>query len=149
MVPEEAFVVEFLAYLRLHNRSEKRHVKNKEQCQNTTWKIFDSVESIKLENTSNFNFSGSRGEKVKFPIKIKNEIKYTDAKYLGKIIEPCIEKHIDFFVSKRVNIKKEYDGQNTHINLLSLWYLLFGCEVIRNPAALIHQNMVLDLEPVT
>lgn len=136
--PEENFVVEFLSHLRLHNRSEKRHLANKELCKDTGWQIFESENSIiKLRNESEYNPKGSRNEQVAF----ENNIWASYAEILLK----QTDESIDLLLSNRINLKAEQDGQSLDTNVFPMWYLLFGCEVIKNPAALIHNNMVLDL----
>ena len=54
-IAEEDFVVEFLSYLRLHNRSEKRHINNGEKCKNTTWTVFESKEAVELDNQNEYS----------------------------------------------------------------------------------------------
>jgi len=132
------WTTEFLSHLRLHNRSEKRHLDNGEKCKDTTVKMF-SLPEVKLTNASSFNQKGCRKEVVEFA----NESHI--ASY-SKIFAGLTTEEIDFTLIITHRLKMPLvKGASVNSDTMSLWYLLFGCEVIKNPAALIHHNMALDL----
>jgi len=154
LIPEENFVVEFLAHLRLHNRSEKRHLNNKEICKDISWKIFDAEENIvRINNQTDWYKKGCRNEIVYFDDS-KEWYSYRDVwdeygeqlndqQILGEGDNAQINLNFcNILTETRINIKKATEKLP---GLLPFWYLSFGCEVIRNPAAIIHFNMVLDL----
>ena len=128
------FVVEFLAYLRLHNRSEKRCLKNNATCTDTIWKISNSVE-IKLSN-ANCWWSGCTNEIVEFRedvnLSYSKIMTLTEQVLQTKILESC-----------HMNIKTSEESLTSET--ASLWYLLFGCEAIKNPSAIVHHAMFIDL----
>ena len=131
-IDPEDFVVEYLAYQRLHNRSEKRCLKNNDKCKDTTWKISDSVE-IKLSNAN--MWPECRGEIVRFS-QHDSIARYSEIMTLPgldtKILESCY-----------MNIKTSAGVLTSET--ASLWYLLFGCEAIKNPSAIVHHAMLIDL----
>lgn len=133
-IAEEDFVVEFLSYLRLHNRSEKRHINNGEKCKNTTWTVFESKEAVELDNQN--EYSGCRNEQVHFNSKWDN---------YSMILSYPKPEEVQVLLDAGINIKRVHNPDNLSSKSLSLWYLLFGCEVIKNPSALIHHNMAFDL----
>lgn len=136
---EKGFVVELFANLRLHNRDERNHLKNKEDCTDSTWIIASSDDKkgiVKLKNESQYNKKGLRSEIVDYGTGRNETYK--------KIFEGIGFDDMKILLEARLNIHdrvQELDSNKT----LSLWYMLFGCEVIKRPAALLHNNMVLDL----
>lgn len=136
-VPENEFVVEFLSYLRLFNRSEKKHLDSGITARRDIfWNIFQERKLIK---TSTKNDGPQRQEYVNFGSKSS---KYVDI--LNDLAEN--EQKRQILLSSRINIKKGVDEQlSDNDNIICVWYLLFGTEVIRNPSALIHINMAFDL----
>ena len=46
------FPIEFFASIRLHNRSEKNHIKNEERCTNTKWKLQNDGEEQYVTNNN-------------------------------------------------------------------------------------------------
>jgi hypothetical protein len=115
------------------------HLKKDENCANTNWKIFTEIEEIKVNNTRNTNYldRGTRNEIVIFG----NSQTFGIESYANILNDFNVEMSI--LLQERINIKKA-DPKPNH-DTLTFWYLLFGCEVIKNPAALIHNNMVFDL----
>lgn len=134
-IGDRDFAVEFLSYIRLHNLDEKRHLYNKEKCKDTKWKITKNFEPVELTNSSEFNNKGLRHELVDFD---GYNLTYQ------KAFEKQRPNDLKILLESRLKIQ-ERAGELESKNILSLWYLLFGCEVMKNPAALIHNNMVLDL----
>lgn len=133
---EDDFVVKFLAYLRLHNRSEKRCLKQKVECADTSWAFFEAKDVILLKNSG--TCGGFRNEQVS--LCGDYWIKYI------KLINDLTPDEKAFLLDTRANLMKVPGNTDLITNsYLTLWYLLFGCEVIKNPAALIHHNMALDL----
>lgn len=137
---EKGFVVEFLANIRLHNRDERNHLKNKEDCIDSKWVIASSKVKekgiVKLENLSRHNKKGLRSEIVDYGTG-KNE-RYEDIfEYIGF-------DDMKILLEARLNIQDRVEELASN-KTLSLWYMLFGCEFIKSPAALLHNNMVLDL----
>jgi len=129
----ENFAVEYLAHQRLHNRSEKRCLKNdKDKCKDTTWKVSHDV-TIELSNAN--THTGCRNEIVKFSqhASIASYSQIIDLPQVDpKVLETCY-----------INIKKATGAVTSET--ASLWYLLFGCEAIKNPSAMIHHSMIIDL----
>jgi hypothetical protein len=133
-IAPEDFVVEYLAHQRLHNRSEKRCLKNNCTCKNTTWKISDNLE-VKLCNKN--SWPGCRGEVVRFD---GHEwiASYSKVMTLTGLDPTVLE-------TTYMNIKKSLATGTLTNETVSLWYLLFGCEAIKNPAAIVHHAMLIDL----
>jgi hypothetical protein len=136
-VRSDDFVVEFLAHLRLHNRSEKRHIKSKEICKHTNWKIVASDTGEAVVELDNHNYGNCRNEQVLY----KGD---KHATYEVIFNDIGLSEFTKTLLAVRINIKKPPPA-TVSSDHLSLWYLLFGCEVIKNPAALIHHNMAFDL----
>lgn len=140
-IPEVDFVVEFLSYLRLHNTSEMICLRQDVKCADTSWKFFETkAECDGWVRTNNVNEKYyNRGQ--------RNEQVYLGRSYWATYIELINDLTNDekaFLLKTRVNVMKLKSNSITD-TYLTLWYLLFGCEVIKNPAALIHHNMALDL----
>lgn len=136
-VPEESFVVEFLSNLRLHNRSEKRHIKNKndrydEETANHIWQVTPE-NSVVVQH--NFTNKFGRDELVRFGSQ-------SMATY-PQLFGGQTDEEWQSLLSNRINIKR--GAADLSSNILSLWYMIFGCDVIKHPASLIHINMVFDL----
>ncbi len=110
----------FLSYLRLHNRSEKRHINNGEKCKNTTWTVFESKEAVELDNQN--EYSGCRNEQVHFNSKWDN---------YSMILSYPKPEEVQVLLDAGINIKRVHNPDNLSSKSLSLWYLLFGCEVIK------------------
>jgi hypothetical protein len=148
-VEQETFVVEFLAYLRLHNKSEKRHLNNKEVYPESIWKFFDTEEAhVKLRNDSNCYYKCSKDTKDYYKYCIRNElVLFSNDRWLSytEILSNLTEKEQKCLLTNRINIKQGQSYGDLSPDFLSSWYLLFGCEVIKNPAALIQHNMAFDL----
>jgi hypothetical protein len=138
-VSDESFVVEFLSNLRLHNRSEKRHIKNikdfNDDIRETANHIWNVTPEYSVEVKHNFTDTYGRDELVRFRNKDK-------ASYI-EIISGQTDEEWSILLRDRINIKR--DAADLSLNILSLWYLIFGCDFIKHPASLIHINMVLDL----
>jgi hypothetical protein len=62
-----------------------------------------------------------------------------------EILSNLTEKEQKCLLTNRINIKQGQSYGDLSPDFLSSWYLLFGCEVIKNPAALIQHNMAFDL----
>lgn len=130
--------LEFLAKLRLHNRSEKREYKN---CQNDNSKM--------------------KANEYKDDGLVKDTKLKLDNKFIGYAKIECQTNYtrseliLYGYDNKPLKYKQIFDNQKTYIfqsifdfnkpvdNEFS--YHLFGCETIKNPAAFIHHKMVLDL----
>lgn len=140
-VSADEFVIEFLANLRLHNRSEKRGIKNQANYQDTAWKIVDSNDSRIIVHNKPYvkeQYGGkyySRNEQIEFLG--NHQVQYKS------FFSPQSQENVQLLLNNRINIKE--GNIELSNNILALWYLLFGCEVIKNPASLIHHNMFLDL----
>lgn len=99
-------------------------------------------------------------EKMKWSIASGKEIEATHHKTLKHVQESVkftwneepnyksiIKKTKSNINELSVNIKgnESIPISNLDQEILNLWYLLFGCEVKRNPAALLHHCMMIDL----
>lgn len=132
-----SFALDFFANLRLHNRLDKRALKYKEKFgekfpeQVSKWKY--SQTEIIIDHKIRANTNTLRSEEVKFN---DETLSYPAISNLGLVSSDALLLRQIFHKGVSANIP-------THI--LTLHYLLFGTEVIRNPSALIHNSMMLDL----
>lgn len=124
--------IEFFANLRLHNRLDKRLVKHKDGTteQNSEWKYSNSTTVTITHRIT----EGSRKEEVKF--KELGTASYETIYSSALLSMKDLEELPEVFVKGVTQLST---------NAASLHYLLFGTEVIRNPSALIHNMMILDL----
>lgn len=117
----------------------------------TFWK---NLRSVNFNN--NIGFKKMENEKQgKRPYEVTHRIEkvffkeYPSSRNIKTTYENLFgEEEIEDFdkiLQYRINIKKAGDGSTPSYKALCLWYLLFGCEVKRNPASLIHINMALDI----
>lgn len=111
----------------------------------TYWKIFENS-TIKVENILKYGSNPNwRNDVVLFNEKTKDWKRYSE------IFKSIKFEGFEILLKARVNIKtveKELISLNDDEqskNLMRLWFLLFGCEFIKNPAQIILVNMVLDI----
>jgi hypothetical protein len=141
-VTEEDFVFQHLAHIRLHNRSEKAHLVNRTTCPDTKWRISNAsgTESdlvVALDNENDSFHSNCRNEVVLFD-GFTSIASYTMIFCNANIQEQILLKY-------RLNIRKAQQRAYLTRDTVRVWYLLFGSEVKRNPAHLVHVNMAFDL----
>ena len=152
------FQVEFLSRLRLICELDQRRIKNGLiQKNNTCWKICET--NIFIETQFNFIYPNPKSRKnenvmmtssldstdFKDYIEI-NSKRLTYKQYINELIK--IENSFNILIDKRIDISqdaiKSFRDDQKNI-FMTLWYTIFGVEVSRNPATLIHVNMLFDL----
>ncbi|WP_323739291.1 hypothetical protein [Candidatus Trichorickettsia mobilis] len=131
-----SFAIDFFANLRLHNRLDKRALKYKEKIkekfpeQVSKWKYSQS--EIIIDHKIIANTNTLRSEEVKFN---DQTLSYPAIFNLGLISSDALLLNQIFHKGT----------SNIPTNIVTLHYLLFGTEALRNPSALIHNSMMLDL----
>lgn len=131
---------EFLANLRLHNRIEKRQMKNYNEMKK--YSKYGCVKDIKWYDKEvikvSFSHNGLREEIVYYKSSDKNcKLSYLE-----------IYTKLETLLAGDNNLgkfDKLEDDNDVKYNTSVLEYHIFGCEAIKNPAAFIHNHMVLDL----
>ena len=73
-IEQENFVIEFLSYLRLHNKAEKRHLYKGGPCLNTKWKIFNTKKLDWIELNNEKHQPKTRNEYDQVKILLENRI---------------------------------------------------------------------------
>ena len=132
---------DFFAILRFHNRSETRELKNREDKKEDS---FHSARKIK--------WGEDIGESCinKFKYYLKSEI----VSYSGEILNyahiynQMFQDPQQCILYERILFKHIIPGEadiEEASTIRVFYYHLFGCEAIKNPAAFIHNKMVLDL----
>jgi len=136
------FLVEFLARIRLLIRSDKRRIRKiQRQEKYTCWKICETNVIIK---TSFFisiypPWVGRKNENV-----MANSERLTYTQYISSLRK----NSLNILINKRINIVQDdikFENDYQKNVFMAFWYTIFGVEVSRNPATLIHINMFLDL----
>lgn len=172
---EDNFLPKFLATLNICNRSARRHLRNNgddelerliEEEYHRAWK-FPQSERLVTDNHK-FTRTGKRNDETSelgsysTVLKLINGIKKTLNDYKKSGISKVKNKDIALWIRRilqgdELDTLVTCDGKNIEIehyarlikkikfDLVKITYLLFGCEVVRNPASLIHQQMMLDL----
>jgi hypothetical protein len=138
------FLVEFLSRIRLLIRSDKRRIRNGQvQDNNTCWKICET--NIFIETQFSFNDYSTPETKKNENVKA-NSKRLTYTQYIDELSK--IESSFNILIDKRITITQDAikSLQDDQKNIfMAFWYTIFGVEVSRNPATLIHFNMFLDL----
>ncbi len=139
---ENTFVFEYFANLRLHLRSEKRAVKERDEERINLIKFSEEVQ-VKIYDDNNYHNeynNGTHSERV--VIFDDKDTSYATIK--GKInLENHTKINTDFIENKLdIGGQLYYKFKNT----TAFWYLLFGCESLKNPAAIIHNCMMLEIK---
>jgi len=151
------FPVEFLSRLRLLIELDKRRIKNGLiEKNNTCWKICET--NIFIQTQFNFTYprpKRRKNENVMMTSSLDStnfidyiEVNFKRLTYTQYIKELRKSNLLEILVEKRINITQDaikslQDDQKEIF--MALWYTIFGVEVSRNPATLIHINMLFDL----
>lgn len=131
----QQFPVDFFANLRLHSRLEKRRMKSKNDlsAQTSTWTYSDSPPVQIIHEIKRYGSLLYKGEEVLF-----NTRRLT----YNEICENIRQKN--FEANELLTVFTNGPNQISEFGAC-LHYLLFGLEVMRNPSALIHNMMMLEL----
>jgi len=141
---KDKYLVEFLACLRLRNKSNKRQIINFETKEETTISNTLNICDMNIDIETTFYYNS---KKIAENIKIKNE-RLTYTQYSNELSKKENKNLFEILKEHRINIAndtilfKNADQKNFFV---SFWYNIFGLETIRNPAHLIHINMFLDI----
>ena len=162
---------EFFANLRLSNRSQTRHIKNISGSENNisksntvyrSWK-FGANQEIALERQNiTYNIKKSKYSRSDIVDNLGNyaEVNTLINKALRVIKERNIETDQKLIARAVLSVLECKDTKKLDINqngisyklkreeravIINLTYLMFGCEVVRNPSSLITGLMLLDL----
>jgi hypothetical protein len=169
-------VTDFLAQIRLSNRSKFREVKNIKDSNDRTdffdkdafarikrfWKFNDGVSAEEEQLISSVAFARDAvvivledraatyealQKVMKGKIFLEFNKKYPEEKIDDKDIARWIRQKIN---GKAIDLEDRYSVQMIDSNRINQFitefsYLLFGCEVARNPASLMCHQMILDL----
>jgi hypothetical protein len=144
------FQVEFLSRLRLLMKLDKRRITHETiQKNNTCWKICET--NIFIETQFDFKDEEERrrkNENVMMKVKSSPDTLNFERLTYTQYINELTPVSLKIFIEKRINITQDaikslQDDQKEIF--MALWYTIFGVEVSRNPASLIHINMFLDL----
>jgi hypothetical protein len=148
------FVAEFLVMLRVFIRSDKRRIRNgKNNNLDPEMKLLRIhknvyIQTIYCKNKSkieNVLFFKTIHEANNFEIRTndpKERLTYT------QFFKKLSKNSLKILLAKRINIVQDdikFENDYQKNIFMALWYTIFGVEVSRNPATLIHFNMFLDL----
>lgn len=160
MQPEQYSLPHFLAYIRLHARSNTRHIKNFMFLGDITeisrkvvgsFFRFPGIGKMAYE-TQEVNIKGTKTDWVVTSSSyrdiyssldvIKTKLKVNDEQ-IACWISLTLEGKAKSWLEK-LNLKS-FDRENLEKSINSLTYLLFFTEVARNPSSLLMHRMMLDL----
>ena len=132
---------DFFAILRLHNRLEKRELKNREDKKEDS---FRSVRKIKWGE----DIGVSRIYKQTNILKSESVLYSGETLNYAHIYNEMFQDPQQCILYERILFRHIIPGEadiEEASNIRVFYYHLFGCEAIKNPAAFIHNKMVLDL----